>query len=102
MPGFNRTGPRGMGPMTGRGMGSCAMPASGVLGWWRGGGRGAGFGRGWGVGRGFYGRPYPDSGYPAYPASASPVEERAMLRDQSRAMQEEMKRIQARLDELDG
>lgn len=26
MPGFNGTGPRGQGPMTGRGMGYCAMP----------------------------------------------------------------------------
>ena len=28
MPGFNGTGPRGMGPMTGRGMGNCAIPLS--------------------------------------------------------------------------
>lgn len=27
MPAFDRTGPAGMGPMTGRGMGSCAVPA---------------------------------------------------------------------------
>lgn len=26
MPGFNAMGPRGMGPMTGRGMGYCVMP----------------------------------------------------------------------------
>lgn len=26
MPGFDRTGPRGMGPMTGGGRGFCAMP----------------------------------------------------------------------------
>lgn len=26
MPGFNGTGPRGQGPMTGRGMGYCVMP----------------------------------------------------------------------------
>jgi Family of unknown function (DUF5320) len=28
MPGFNGTGPRGMGPMTGRGMGYCVIPLS--------------------------------------------------------------------------
>ena len=28
MPGFNGTGPLGLGPMTGRGMGYCAMPLS--------------------------------------------------------------------------
>lgn len=33
MPGFDGTGPRGQGPMTGRGLGRC--------------GRGLGFGRGW-------------------------------------------------------
>lgn len=26
MPGFNGTGPRGIGPMTGRGMGYCVIP----------------------------------------------------------------------------
>ncbi len=39
MPNFDRTGPRGMGPMTGRGMGYC--------------GRGRGFGRGYGRGYGY-------------------------------------------------
>lgn len=29
MPGFDGTGPRGAGPMTGRGMGYCAMPIGG-------------------------------------------------------------------------
>ena len=28
MPGFNGTGPRGIGPMTGRGMGYCVIPLS--------------------------------------------------------------------------
>ena len=28
MPGFNGTGPRGLGPMTGRGMGYCVIPLS--------------------------------------------------------------------------
>lgn len=47
MPAFDQTGPQGMGPMTGRGMGPCAR---------RGGlGRGFGFGRGTGRGLGrFY------------------------------------------------
>lgn len=39
MPNRNGTGPRGMGPMSGRGMGRC------------GGGQGAGYGRGQGLGR---------------------------------------------------
>jgi len=31
MPGFDGTGPRGMGPLTGRGMGYCAVPVSGIF-----------------------------------------------------------------------
>jgi len=30
MPGFDGTGPMGMGPLTGRGMGFCAVPYSGA------------------------------------------------------------------------
>ena len=30
MPGFDGTGPMGMGPLTGRGMGFCAVPYSGT------------------------------------------------------------------------
>jgi len=51
MPGGDRTGPAGMGPMTGRGAGFCAgYPAPGFVNpmWGRGGGRG--FGRGGGGG----------------------------------------------------
>jgi len=52
MPGFNQTGPAGMGPMTGRGRGRCttSRPAygSGVS-------ENAGLGRNMGLGRGFRG-----------------------------------------------
>ncbi len=61
MPGFDRTGPRGMGPLTGRRLGRCVAPAPDVqseeqterqvvYGLGRGGiprGGGRGFGRGW-------------------------------------------------------
>jgi hypothetical protein len=51
MPGGDRTGPLGMGPMTGRGAGYCAgFPVPGYMnpGWGRGGGGGGrGRGRGW-------------------------------------------------------
>lgn len=65
MPGYNRTGPRGQGPMTGRGAGYCASEAGQppvsqegqevVYGMGRGGGgggRGRGSGRGMGRGAG--------------------------------------------------
>lgn len=51
MPEYDRRGPRGEGPLTGRGLGRCggSPPDS----WWRGRGRGGRFGRG--GGRGFGG-----------------------------------------------
>ena len=73
MPFGDGTGPRGMGPMTGRRAGYCAgfavpgfaNPAGGRL--------GLGFGRGWGRAYGFYPRgrrhmpvPYQGFDYPGY------------------------------------
>jgi hypothetical protein len=59
MPAGDRTGPGGLGPMTGRGMGYCAgFPGPGFMspgpgmGFGRGVGFGRGFGRGFGFGRG--------------------------------------------------
>ncbi len=66
MPGMNRTGPEGLGPKTGRGMGFCGGGCGVAPGYDRGSGRGlgrgmrngygpaqgAGFGRGFGPGRG--------------------------------------------------
>ena len=120
MPGGDRTGPLGMGPMTGRAAGYCAgysvpgymNPVSG-RGWGgfgRGWGRGAGRGRGWGRGFGWRWAGYPyaygASAYPApYGAYASgpeltPQQEADMLKDQAKAMQEEIKAINSRLNEL--
>ncbi len=72
MPGGDRTGPAGMGPMTGRAAGFCAgYPVPGYanpvggrgmgMGW----GRGRGFGRGFGWGRAGY-------GLPAYGSAVNP------------------------------
>ena len=55
MPIGDRTGPRGLGPMTGRAMGYCAgHPVPGLMnpGPWFEFGRGLGFGSGLGMGRG--------------------------------------------------
>ena len=49
MPGMDRTGPAGEGPLTGRGLGPCGRG----LGFRRGFGRGLGTGFGRGLGRGF-------------------------------------------------
>ena len=84
------------------------------MGWGRGFGRGRGWGRGFparrggsGGGRGWgrdfggaygYGAPY----YPAYPYAPelSPKEETDMLKEQAKAMQEELKAINDRISEL--
>jgi len=81
MPGGDRTGPAGMGPMTGRAAGFCAgYPVPGYanpvggrgmgMGW----GRGRGFGRGFGWGRAGYGLPaYGGAGNPyAYGGAVNP------------------------------
>ncbi|HXL02849.1 MAG TPA: DUF5320 domain-containing protein, partial [Candidatus Atribacteria bacterium] len=55
MPGGDRTGPWGLGPMTGRAAGYCAgYSVPGYMNPIPGRGWGAGFGRGWG--RGYFGR----------------------------------------------
>ena len=94
MPRGDRTGPGGLGPMTGRGAGFCAgystpgymNPYGGGVGFGRGMGRGRGmgygrgmgfgrgFGRGMGFGRGFYGYPnYGPTPYdPYYAGSPTP------------------------------
>ncbi len=75
MPRFDRTGPRGMGPRTGRGMGPC----------------GDGYGYGGGFGRGFGGRQF-----------FSRKEESEILEDEVEDLENEMKAIKERLAELKG
>jgi len=117
MPGGDRTGPRGLGPRTGRAAGYCAgYPVPGYAnpsaGYGRGFGfgRGRGFGRGWGRGRGFWGRGYypepyyePAPYYPPYQQQVSPEpskEEKAYLEDMVKGLEEELKAIKERLQEL--
>lgn len=77
MPKFDRTGPRGAGPSTGRGMGPC--------GYGGGYGMGCGFGRGMGMGgRQFFTR----------------KEESEMLEDEIEDLENEMEAIKERLAEL--
>jgi hypothetical protein len=122
MPAGDRTGPMGMGPMTGRGLGYCAgYPAPGYMhpapgrgmGWGRGWGRGRGLGRGWGRGwrAGSWGAP--DYGYaqtpnpyyygaqPGYPAPQAPEQEAAMLKQQAQDMESTLQEIKQRIEELE-
>ena len=120
MPGYDRTGPMGSGPMTGWGAGRCAgnqtQPAR--FGGW-GGGAGRGFGRGrggWCAGgpgrgrRGRFGGPGYGYGYgnaAAYPLTspalqADPESEKRFLQSQADLMSEQLEEIRRRLNELEG
>ncbi len=120
MPGGDRTGPAGMGPMTGRAAGYCAgfsvpgyMNPSG--GRYAGVGRafGGGFGRGRGYRNWYYATGLPgwaryNMGYSAwggavgYPFAPDlePDQEKEMLKSQSEVLQKQLDEIKARMDEL--
>ncbi len=98
MPGGDRTGPMGMGSMTGRGVGHCAgfstagyantMPGRGFA-------RGRG-GRGFGRGMGFrWMNPYANG------SALSSKDEAAMLKAQTSSMQSEINSINVRIKELE-
>jgi len=129
MPRGDRTGPLGLGPMTGRAMGYCAgYPTPGFMNPWpgMGYGRGSGFGRGFGMGRGigfgrgrgwarggfwrFGGYPYPPMmpygdpytmpyGSPP-PSSLTKEEEESFLKDQANILEEQLAQINKSLEEL--
>jgi len=106
MPFGDGTGPLGLGPRTGRGLGYCSgHPYPGYLnpigrGWGRGRGRGLGLGwrRGWGRGWG-----WPSwFGYPNYGFEPPTTkEEKEILGEELKILREEMKAIENRLKELE-
>ena len=77
MPGLDRTGPLGEGPLTGRGFGPC--------------GRGLGFRHGYGRGYGFRARAMP---------VITEKEEADILKDELKLLKQEMQDIEKRLKEL--
>jgi hypothetical protein len=124
MPRGDRTGPMGMGPMTGRGAGYCA--GYGVPGYANvapGFGFGLGWGRGWGGGgRGRRWRhwfhatglpgwarfgyapawgPLPAGAYGPYAAPPAPEQEAEYLRTQAEWLQEQLDAISQRIAELE-
>lgn len=112
MPGGDKTGPLGMGPLTGRGAGYCrgyGMP--GYANRWGAAGWGGGYGRG-GYGRGWRNRWFA-TGVPGWAwspsyAAASPVNatrssagsERGWLEEQAAFLRSELAEIDRRISEL--
>ncbi len=103
MPGFDGTGPMGMGPMTGGGKGFCVVPMRdgkkpfGGRFFGRGRGRGwFGYGSNWG---------YPQGVNPYYGNSNAsdftPEQEVQMLKKEAKAMQDEINSINQRISELE-
>jgi hypothetical protein len=116
MPAGDRTGPRGIGPTSGRAAGYCAgfeMPGYANPGFGR--GFGMGFGRGpefggrGGGGRGwrhiFYAAGRPGwmrfGGYAAPYQKPDPNLEKQALKDEAEALQSELDSIKKRLDEIE-
>jgi hypothetical protein len=110
MPGFDGTGPRGMGSMTGGGRGYCAIPVGPRL---FGRGRASGFSRpfgGLGRGRGGLGMGrralggYQDWGVAGpvfFDSPMSEQQERSELQRQAQYIQGELEQVQRRISELD-
>ncbi len=99
MPGYDGTGPQGMGPMTGGARGFCnpAAAAAGYPAGYGGYGRGMAYGRGMrrGFGAGGAWPAYP----PAYPYSQE--NELNMLKAQATAIKNTLDQINQRIAELD-
>lgn len=111
MPGGDRTGPMGQGPLSGRGLGACGgyqspgyfRPRLG-RGFRRGMGRGfgRGFGRGQGYGWGYMPQVYGPPADPYYTQPFSQEEEHQALSQEADYLKEQIKQIESRLKELEG
>ncbi len=102
MPFGDRTGPLGLGPMTGRAMGYCAGYAvPGFMNPWPGFGRGRGF---WGRGRGWrrFAFVAPAAVTPVYqqPYQLTKEEELRMLENEAKAIEEEQKLLKQELESI--
>ena len=108
MPGFDRTGPRGQGPLTGRGLGNCgggSAPRGALI------NRGL-RGSGQGMGRGFWGRGFGWRRMQSIPdndprteyenVSLSREEEKKILEAELKDIELEKQAVEKKLQELQG
>ncbi|MGQ9535399.1 MAG: DUF5320 domain-containing protein [bacterium] len=115
MPYGDRTGPRGLGPMTGRGLGYCAgYPVPGYMNfgpgfgfWYRGRGGGRGW-RHWYWATGLPGWIRQGFGYPAfgigpmpYSYALTPKEEMALLKEQAEVLRKQLEEVTNRISTLE-
>ena len=118
MPRGDRTGPAGLGPMTGRAAGYCAgypvpgylnpIPGRGFYGVGRG-GYPRGGGRGWGAWappygvNPYYAPPYGVNPYYGPPVAPPPTpdEEKTFLKEQQTSLENQLKELRERLKELE-
>lgn len=103
MPGGDRTGPLGFGPMSGRAAGWCAgFGAPGYMNRYSGrfwGGRG--FGRGFGMGRGMGNRWRMFAPFYSYGVPYPPQDEAEMLRQEAQHLEASLEEINKRLTQLE-
>jgi len=98
MPGFDGTGPRGLGPMTGGGRGFCAIPLSGISPKYLGRGAYPSYCVPWGM-------PYYGAGSTtpsAMPSAPQMTREQELefLKNQTQAMRGQLEQIEARIQQL--
>ena len=109
MPGLDRTGPAGMGPITGWGRGLCGSRRSfgrGQQFWGYGRGYGRGWGRGWrhrysATGMPGWGWMYPPPRGGYFGPSYSQEDELAALKEEAAWLKEELNAVEERLSELE-
>jgi len=94
MPGFDGTGPRGMGPMTGGGRGFCGPWGAGAA------PRGYGMPLGTGYGYPYYGQPA-TLGVAPFAPQMTREQELDFLKSQAQAVKGQLEQIESRMRELE-